>query len=978
MQNDIFPLSANLNQQIFSVKTPVMRFLLTFFLAMLLVTLVNAQSWTKTFGSTYTSLGSAAVVTRDGGYAIVGYAEGIGGGKGQVQLLKTDVNGNEQWLRGFGGQDVDLGLDIQSTNDNGFILAGSSVISGTGDKQFYLVKVNEKGEEIWSRTYGGPESDIAFSVKATQSGGFLLAGSSQNTVNNNTDAVLLYTDENGAELWRTSFGGAGTQEFKRVIEVSDGFVCAGSTVVGKNSKGQDNRDALIVKYSRSGQLLWSKTYGSESYEDAQGLIELSSGGFVLCGKDTSDIVVTRTNFEGDLIWTKKFGENYEDEAFALVQTRDNNLVVAGSSATSNSNVDGYALKISVDGNQLWSRRIGSSERYESFSHVLQNSDGSLMFTGVWGVNVFLITSKTFAVKTEAEGSIGNNYIKGHVFYDRNNNCKFDNGDTALNDWLLQITKSGRSYLAISNGQGEISSTVDSGTYNVKLLLQNSYWKQVCQSSYTLSLSEQGDSVNVDFALRPKVNCPAMEVNISTPQLIRCRANTYTVNFCNRGTVAATNAWVDVAFNEFFDNISTNLPQWTKNGNSIRCELGNVPAGTCGQFQIFATLDKDCDATVLGQTHQVWAHIYPDEICTNPDSNWDGSSIEVNGACKNNRVEFNIRNTGNKNQSKSSNTIIIEDDIIYLQKPIGPLDVSEDTTFIMPATGKTYRIIVQQSEGHPGKSNPTVAVEGCSGGTFSTGYVTQFSEDDGNPFVSVSTQQSTGKNNQNEKMAYPRGFRAAHFITDSTELEYQIFFNNTSGDTLRSLTVVDTLSEYIDPFSIRKIFASHPWKLSFPKSNVLQFDFNALSLPDSSLNALMSGGFVRFKISQKRNNPNATVIANRARINYANYETRLTNTVTHTVATNFISVSTINPVLKNANISVRPNPFVDRTVIELSGMEESSEKTLSIFDMAGYMVHRENFIGNEVLVTAENMSAGLYIFHIHSGGLPIASGKLILR
>ena len=780
-----------------------MRSLLIF--AMLLSVLqATAQSWSKTYGDTYTSIGNAAVATPDGGYAIVGYVEGIGGGKGQVQLLKTDVNGNQQWLRGFGGQDVDLGLDIQAIDNSGYVLAGSSTISSTGDKQFYLVKVNERGDEIWSRTYGGPENDIAFSVKPTRTGGFLLAGTSQNAISNNTDAVLLLLDANGNELWSTTYAGAGTQEFKRVVEVADGFVCAGSTVVGKNSKGQDNRDALLVKYNLKGQLQWAQTYGTESYEDAQGLTELRSGGFVFCGKDTSDIVVVRTDAQGGLIWTKKFGENYEDEAFSLLQTKDNQLVIAGSSSTNNSNVDAYALKINLDGNLLWSRSYGNTDRYETFNHVLQNRDGSLLFTGVWGGNVFLITSKIFAVKTEAEGTVSNSYINGHVFYDKNNNCVFDTGDTPLNDWLLHISGLGKSYIGISNGKGEFSTAVDTGSYLVRLLLQNSYWKQSCQTSYNVSLREQGDSVVVDFALRPKVSCPAMEVNISTAQLIRCRANTYTVNFCNRGPVAATNAYVEVVFDDFFDNFSTNLPQWSRNGNTLRCELGNVPAGTCGQFKIIATLDGDCNSTILGQTHQVWAHIFPDEICTNPDSNWDGSSLEVSGACKNNRVEFTIRNTGNKVQSKSSNSIIIEDDIIYLQRPVGPLDVSEDTTFIMPASGKTYRIIVQQADGHPGNSNPTVAIEGCSSGTFSTGYVSQFSEDDGNPFVSVSTQQSTGKNNQNEKMAFPRGFRSARFISDSTDLEYQIFFNNNSGDTLRSLSIIDTLSEFLDPLTVREI------------------------------------------------------------------------------------------------------------------------------------------------------------------------------
>lgn len=940
---------------------------------------LNAQSWTKTYGNNYTSIGNAAVSTDDGGFVLTGYGEAIGGGKSQMQLIKVDVNGKEEWIRGFGGQDVELGFDIASTSDNGFIIAGTSYVNATQLRQAYIVKTNSKGDEIWSRTFGqNAINEIIYSILPTSNNEYLAVGTSQEPILNNTDAVLYLLDASGNIQWSVPFGGAGTQEFRKVIEVADGYICIGSSVVGKTSTGQDNRDALLVKISKTGQILWSKTYGSMTYEDAISIISLKNGGFIFCGKDTSDIIITRTDNNGNVIWNKKYGGNNENEALSLIQSKDGNIVFAGNSSTNNSNIDAFAVKINNDGNILWSRRIGSSQRYESFNHVLEAKDGSLFFTGVWGSSVFLITSKTYAVKTEAEGVLGNNYVQGKVYYDKNNNCKFDKDDTPLNDWLVQIAKPSRNYLGISNGQGDFYTTVDSGNYKVNLIPQNSYWKQVCQTSYNISLLEQEDTVTVEFALRPEVNCEGLEVNISTAQLLRCQQNRYVVNFCNRGTLLASNAYVDVVFDEYFDDFKVNLSNWTKIGNTLRCQIGNIPIGACGQFDIFATLDKDCKSTVAGQSHKVIAHIYPDEICTSSAANWDGSSLRVTGNCNNNNVEFRIKNVGLQDQIEARKCFVIEDDLIFKVGPIGPLKSDKDTLLVFPATGKTYRLIVEQSAGHPGKSNPTVAVEGCATGTFSTGYVTQFSEDDGDPFVSISTQESRGKNKANEKIGFPKGYKAERYISDSTELEYQIFYQNTSGDTLRNLTIRDTLSQSLNPLTIKELQSSHRFNLSFPRADVLQFTFIDFKLPDSSANALASSGYVKFRVSQKPNNPNGTLIHNRAALFYGNQTTALSNLTTHTVGKNYL-IATINPEFAKLKLKVYPNPFTEVTNLDLEGLNETTdEKQFILIDALGRIIQKQQFSGTRLQVERGDLQEGFYSFLITMNGKTLSSGKLMIR
>ena len=111
--------------------------------------------------------------TSDGGYIAVGWITNQG--NYDVYLVKTDTEGDTIWTRTLGESlNQEQGISIGETMDGGFIIAG---YIATGDFQdFYLIKTNGLGEILWSRNYGGPDCDKAFSVKQTPDGGYILAG----------------------------------------------------------------------------------------------------------------------------------------------------------------------------------------------------------------------------------------------------------------------------------------------------------------------------------------------------------------------------------------------------------------------------------------------------------------------------------------------------------------------------------------------------------------------------------------------------------------------------------------------------------------------------------------------------------------------------------------------------------------------------------------------------------------------------------
>ena len=395
------------------------------------------------------------------------------------------------------------------------------------------------------------------------------------------------------------------------------------------------------------------------------------------------------------------------------------------------------------------------------------------------------------------------------------------------------------------------------------------------------LNDLFDTVSFDVPIQSVVDCPHMSVRLSTPQYRRCFDNRIFVEYCNDGTLDEANAYVEVLLDEHLSITSSSLIYTDLGDNLYSFSVGDVAVGACGEFTIDVYLG--CDTSLFGLTHCVNAHIYPDTFCILTDTIWDGSSISVDGSCEGDSIIFEITNDGANPTSNPRVAKIVEDNVIIMITLIN-LNPGQMDSLIFPSTGGTIRIDVEQSVGHPGLSMPSATVEGCNpmSGNLSLGFVTQYPMDDGNHFVDVDCQINVGSYDPNAKSVYPAGYFSQNFISDEDELEYHIQFQNTGTDTAFTVVLRDTLSEYLDPTSVRVGVSSHPYTFEIIEGGVLKFTFENILLPDSTTNLEASNGFVRFEVDQKEGNAPGTVINNRAGIYFDFNAPIITNTIFNTI------------------------------------------------------------------------------------------------
>jgi hypothetical protein len=208
-------------------------------------------TWTKTFGESGQGYmtGKSVQQTVDGGYILVGGTQFLGSNYDQVYLVKTDQNGNAEWVRDFGEvtTDQEEGECVRQTADGGYIIVGRKR-ENFGDSDVWLIKVDETGNIDWGQTYGGDGNDWGYCVRQTTEGGYIVCGEGYFDSPGRTSCFIIKTDGVGDTLWTMDVGGTAEDIMFEIIETSgEGYIAAGVT----NSYAYGYEDLYLIRLGGS-------------------------------------------------------------------------------------------------------------------------------------------------------------------------------------------------------------------------------------------------------------------------------------------------------------------------------------------------------------------------------------------------------------------------------------------------------------------------------------------------------------------------------------------------------------------------------------------------------------------------------------------------------------------------------------------------------------------------------------------------------
>lgn len=593
------------------------------------------------------------------------------------------------------------------------------------------------------------------------------------------------------------------------------------------------------------------------------------------------------------------------------------------------------------------------------------------------VNVFNGCTATDAMQVLPGGTGLCGTIEGQLWNDTTLNCLTDAGEPALSGWIVRAESAQGTFFGVTDANGQYQIQVEAGeTYSITAILPSLAWA-ACPPIPDVPVLNVGQTYFADDLLLQKLfNCPLLRVDIASGNLRRCfNTNFFSVSYCNDGTNMAEDAFVLVTLDALVTPVSASIAYTDLGSGVYRFDVGDLETGECGSFHFNAHID--CSAA-NGQTICAEAHIFPDSSCLPTNAQWSGASLKISSQCAPDSVHFQIKNVGVGDMPNALEYIVIEDQIMLMSAPI-QLNAGESVIVSAPANGSTWRLEMEQEPFHPGLSAPAISVEGCTtGGIFSTGFVNQFSPDDADAFIDISCREITGSYDPNDKQGFPKGYGTQHYIRPGTPLEYLIRFQNTGNDTAFTVRLADTLSAWLDPATFRPGASSHPYTWDLSGAGVLSFLYENILLPDSNVNEPASHGFVKFNIQHRSDAPLETVIENTAHIYFDFNEAVVTNTTSHRLGENFVTVGLWQPQQAQYRILVSPNPMVDQAVLEVKGLANPSGLQLQVFDLQGKLQMEASSAGPVFSIQRGTLPEGIYLFNIIQDGQILGTGKLLIQ
>ena len=243
-------------------------------------------------------------------------------GVGEFWAQKLDASGNLEWRRYFGGTNNDRIFKVLQAHDGNYLLVGSSesedfdINNSNGSYDVWVIKISTTGDMIWERSYGGSGIDNGHAAVKTKDGHYLIAGatiSSDGDISNtkgNSDAWLLKINDNGDIIWEKAFGGS---SFDAAWAIDNGNGVFSTYVIAGNSKSNDGdashnhgeNDFWVLKIDPSGQILFEKSLGGSGLDFAYGIIETFDQKIVVVGDTESNDKDVTSHKGGKDIWIAK-------------------------------------------------------------------------------------------------------------------------------------------------------------------------------------------------------------------------------------------------------------------------------------------------------------------------------------------------------------------------------------------------------------------------------------------------------------------------------------------------------------------------------------------------------------------------------------------------------------------------------------------------------------------------------------------------
>lgn len=360
-------------------------------------------------------------------------------GAENAYVAKLNPSGTVAWAARMGGSSPSVGdyargvaLDGQgNVYVTGFFSGngdfGPFNLTGNGDRDVFVEKLDPMGNVLWAKNFGGSGPDLGQAIAVDGAGNVYLTGSYQNsmtvgattlTAQGGNDAFVLKLDTLGNPVWAKSVGGSASDSgFSIALDSANNVYTTGifsstaqfgtTTLTARGGAG--DTDSFVMKMDANGNVAWVDQFGGTGHDDGTGVSVGSTGniyatgdfsgsatfgGSTLTSTGGGDAYLVRLDASGNVVWARGFGGSALDAGLGVTTDGSGNVVdvgffqntmtLGGVTLSSGGGTDAYLARFDPNGNVLSAQSFGSSQNDSAYQASVSPKNGNVSVAGDYG------------------------------------------------------------------------------------------------------------------------------------------------------------------------------------------------------------------------------------------------------------------------------------------------------------------------------------------------------------------------------------------------------------------------------------------------------------------------------------------------------------------------------------------------------------------------------------------------------------------
>ncbi|MFM1931870.1 MAG: hypothetical protein RL226_1173, partial [Bacteroidota bacterium] len=376
----------------------------------------------------------------------------------------TNHLGGRIWTKSSGTPNDDA-LSCMTNYDATHLLIGGTTQSINDAMEGVIIKLNHQAEEVWQKTISGPLNEDVRDLLVMESGKIIAIGTTTSfSDNQNVDWWICSLDGDGNTLWTSTFG---TDMYENILSVTadeDGNLYLWGHQNGPETTGYDG---VLVKLDVQGNEVWTRTFSLGANELAWDIVYMPEGDLLLSGDTNSagqggnDTYLIRLTTDGDVVWSKTFGSWSNDHGTSIVHHKNDMYMLNGGTASvGNGGIDYMSLFVNAMGDIKYTSTYGGDLKDIATTSIRTMDAGALLLGNTRSFGEGLYSALAVKIDQDARGACMSNHTTEFVAEEIQfniGNAVFTNrgeGITVQNTAFPSFAESGLEYFVLCDNQIE--------------------------------------------------------------------------------------------------------------------------------------------------------------------------------------------------------------------------------------------------------------------------------------------------------------------------------------------------------------------------------------------------------------------------------------------------------------------------------------------------------------------------------------------